>query len=65
MLPAFHPHYDVWALAFALAFGYWYADRRLARCWLPMRHGRQRARSGSGMGQSSPCGWSRVGRSMT
>ncbi|HEX2404475.1 MAG TPA: cytochrome c oxidase assembly protein, partial [Acidimicrobiia bacterium] len=29
MIPPFHPHYDVWALAFALAFGYWYADRRL------------------------------------
>jgi putative membrane protein len=29
MIPPFHPHYDVWALAFVLAVGYWYADRRL------------------------------------
>lgn len=29
MLPAWHPHYDVWVVAFVLAFGYWQADRRL------------------------------------
>ena len=29
MLPAWHPHFDVWALVFVLAFGYWYAERRL------------------------------------
>ncbi|MGH8870715.1 MAG: cytochrome c oxidase assembly protein [Acidimicrobiia bacterium] len=29
MLPPWHPHYDVWVLVFVLAYGYWYADRRL------------------------------------
>jgi len=29
MLPPWHPHYDVWLLVFLLAYGYWYADRRL------------------------------------
>jgi putative membrane protein len=28
-LPAWHPHYDVWVVVFVLAYGYWYADRRL------------------------------------
>ncbi len=29
MLPPWHPHYDVWVIVFVLAYGYWYADRRL------------------------------------
>lgn len=29
MLPPWHPHYDVWLIVFALAYGYWYADRRI------------------------------------
>jgi putative membrane protein len=29
MLPAWHPHFDVWVVVFLLAYGYWYADRRL------------------------------------
>jgi cytochrome c oxidase assembly factor CtaG len=29
LLPPWHPHYDVWLLVFLLAYGYWYADRRL------------------------------------
>jgi putative membrane protein len=29
VLPAWHPHYEVWLLVFVLAYGYWYADRRL------------------------------------
>jgi putative membrane protein len=28
-LPAWHPHFDVWLVVFVLAYGYWYADRRL------------------------------------
>jgi putative membrane protein len=35
VIPAFHPHYDVWALAFVLIFGYWYADRRLRPAMAP------------------------------
>ena len=29
MIPAWHPHYDVWALVFLLGFGYWYANVRI------------------------------------
>lgn len=29
MLPAWHPHFDVWAIMFILGSGYWYADRRI------------------------------------
>lgn len=29
-IPAWHPHWDVWALLFVLAFGYTYAIRRIA-----------------------------------
>lgn len=29
MIPAWHPHYDVWAIVFVLGFGYWYAHRRI------------------------------------
>jgi len=28
-LPAWHPHFELWVLVFLLAYGYWYADRRL------------------------------------
>jgi putative membrane protein len=31
MLPAWHPHYDLWALVFVLGFGYWYANTRIRR----------------------------------
>ncbi|MGB7859723.1 MAG: cytochrome c oxidase assembly protein [Acidimicrobiia bacterium] len=29
MIPAWHPHYDLWALVFILGFGYWYANIRI------------------------------------
>ena len=29
MIPAWHPHPDVWAFVFLLGFGYWYAVRRI------------------------------------
>lgn len=29
MIPAWHPHFDVWALLFVLGVGYWYANTRL------------------------------------
>ena len=29
MIPAWHPHPDVWAFVFVLGFGYWYAVRRI------------------------------------
>ncbi len=29
MLPAWHPHYGVWAVVFVLGFGYWYVNRGL------------------------------------
>lgn len=29
MLPAWHPHYDLWALVAVLAIGYWYANVRI------------------------------------
>lgn len=29
MIPAWHPHYDLWALVFVLGFGYWYANTRI------------------------------------
>lgn len=35
MLPAWHPHYDVWAVVFVLAFGYWYAETRIRRHFAP------------------------------
>lgn len=28
-MPAWHPHFDVWAVVFILGFGYWYANRRI------------------------------------
>ena len=28
-LPAWHPHFDLWALIFVLAVGYWYANTRI------------------------------------
>lgn len=31
----FHPHYDVWALVFVLAFGYWYLSTRIGPRILP------------------------------
>lgn len=35
MLPAWHPHYDVWLLVLVLGYGYWYAERRLRRLVAP------------------------------
>lgn len=29
MIPAWHPHYDLWALIFVLGVGYWYANTRV------------------------------------
>ncbi len=29
LLPEWHPHFDLWLVIFVLAFGYWFADRRL------------------------------------
>jgi len=29
VIPAWHPHYDLWALVFVLGFGYWYANTRI------------------------------------
>lgn len=29
MIPAWHPHYDLWALIFILGVGYWYANARI------------------------------------
>ena len=29
MLPAWHPHFDVWAVVFVLGVGYWYANARI------------------------------------
>ncbi|MDX1468748.1 MAG: cytochrome c oxidase assembly protein [Acidimicrobiia bacterium] len=29
MIPAWHPHFDVWAVVFVLGLGYWYANTRI------------------------------------
>ncbi|MGH8946880.1 MAG: cytochrome c oxidase assembly protein [Acidimicrobiia bacterium] len=29
MIPAWHPHYDLWALVFVLGAGFWYANTRM------------------------------------
>lgn len=29
MIPAWHPHYDLWAVVLILAFGYWFANKRI------------------------------------
>lgn len=39
MLPPFHPHLDVWAVAFVLGFGYWYANARIKRHVAPAAEG--------------------------
>jgi putative membrane protein len=39
MIPPWHPHYDVWALVFVLAFGYWYANARTRRHVAPKADG--------------------------
>ncbi len=42
LLPVWHPHFDVWALVFILAFGFWYADKRIRPQVAPGRPGATR-----------------------
>ncbi len=51
-LPPWHPHWDVWAFLFVLAFGYFYADARIRPHVAPTSEpatGRQRAQFVAGL----------------
>ncbi len=38
-LPSWHPHFDVWAVVFILAFGYWFANARIRPLVAPSKPG--------------------------